>query len=155
MIKFILKNIESSHVSSKYIDDLIHSKNPEKILNGFLLLGYWANTYPIKYIYTRMLDMIYIMKKSVDLRTVLTTEENIAKFMKGVYLIFKAFPKLNEDQVSFINYLKDNLNYWISDYNLNSFTRKMVDRTNHFVEKVFSRSDYYNENTLFIKFENK
>lgn len=154
MIKYIIGNIESSHISSKYIDDFINSKSPEKILNGFILLGYWANTYPLKYIYTRMLDILFIFNKNVDLRSVLTNENNINKFIKGIYLLFKAFPKQNEELQSFLNYIKSNIDNWISDNNLNITTKRMLDKLFYFVERVIINSDYLNKNTLYIHINN-
>lgn len=151
MIKFILEKIEASHISSKYIDDFILSKDPEKILNGFLLLGLWANVYPIKYIHSRILDVLFIFKKNVELRQVLTTEENIIKFVKGFYMLFKAFPKLSEDQLSFVSYLKENISYLISDYYLRITAEKMIDRTTYFVENAMIKSEYQNKNTMFTK----
>lgn len=154
MIKFIIENIESSHISSKYIDDFILSKDPQKILGGFLLLGHWANTYPVNYIYTRILDVLFVIKKNVDLRKILINESNINMFFKGIYLLFKAFPKLNEELTSFVNYLKENINLWISDYYLNNYTRKLMDKTVYFIEKFLVDSDYFNKNTNYINIKN-
>lgn len=154
MIKFILENIESSHISSKYIDDFINSKIPDKILNGFLLLGHWAVTYPVKYIYTRILDVLFIFNKNIDLRSILTKEENIFKFFKAIYLLFKAFPKLNEELLLFTNNIKNNLNYWITDYTLNLTAKKMMDRLMNFIDKIMINSDYRNKNTLIINLTN-
>jgi hypothetical protein len=151
MIKFIIENIESSHICSKYIDDLINSKNPKKILDGLLLTGYWANTYPIRYFHTRVLDVIFIFSKNVDLREVFTSEESVSKFLKGIFLLVKAFPKANEDILQFLNTIKNNINYLINDHYLNSKAKVMLDRALYFIENIIINSDFMNENTLYIK----
>ena len=48
LIKFLLKNVESSHISFNYSEELINSNDPVKIVNGLLLIGHWSVTYPLK-----------------------------------------------------------------------------------------------------------
>jgi len=150
MIKYILENIESSHISSKYIDDFINSKIPQKILNGILLLGYWSCVYPLKYIYTRILDILFILKKNVDFRAILTSEENIDKLCKGIYLLYKAFPKLNEEFNMFVIYLKENITLWVSNSDLKNYANRILDRLSYFVDRILIRSEFKNENTLHL-----
>lgn len=116
-----------------------------------LLVGYWANTFPIKYIYTRILDILFVLGKNVDLRQVLVNEENVTKFLKGVYLLVKAFPKLNEDILEFLKTVRGNVNYIVSDVNLNSKTQKMMERTFYFLENIIIKSEFENKNTLYMK----
>jgi hypothetical protein len=117
-----------------------------------LLIGHWANTYPLKYIYTRILDIFFILQKNVDLRTIFINEDNISNFFKAIYLIFKAFPKCCEEFQHFIQYCSKTIKYCISDYNLLNFTEKVIDRMTLFIEKVIVKSDYQNKNTMLIKY---
>ena len=151
MIKYILENIESSHICSKYIDDFVNSKVPNRVLNGILLLGHWACIYPLKYIYTRILDILFILRKNVDLRDLLTTEDNVNKLCKGIYLLYKAFPKLHEEFTSFMNYLKENVVNCASNYDLRNYASRMLDRLSYFTERVMIGSEYNNENILHVE----
>jgi hypothetical protein len=151
-MKFIIENIESSHISSKYFDDFIHSKQVDKILNGFLLVGHWANTYPLNYIYTRILDILFLFQKNVDLKMVLTNESNVDKFLKGIYLLFKAFPGMSGEFMNFACFIKENLKVYITDTSLYNYAIKSIDKLLYFSEKVLVKSQYYNKNSLFLKY---
>jgi hypothetical protein len=149
LIKFITENIESSHISTKYIDFLINSKNPNDIVNGLLLLGHWANTYPNKYIHSRILDILFVLKKSIDLKIVFTKDELSQKFLKGIYLFFKAFPQNSEEILSFLNHLKSNVNNLCSDYTQNNKLKTMINKTLIFLQNTIIDGNYCNENTLY------
>jgi hypothetical protein len=115
------------------------------------LIGYWANTYPVKYIHTRILDILFMVSKSVDLKGVLVTDDNVNKFLKGLYLFIKAFPKLSEEMVNYINSIKVKIDAIITGSHLSNDLKKKLDRMYYFIEISLIKSDYYNKNTMFIK----
>ena len=154
LIQFIIDEVEESHISLKYFDNIFkNSKDPNTILNGLILLGHWANKYPIKYIYTKILDVLYMLKKTIDLRTIFTNENKVSKFIKGLFLLFKAFPKLDEDFMGFVNYLKNSISNLINDYSLSNYTKEQIDKLVRFINGQMKNSTYRNNNTFFIHFK--
>lgn len=155
LIQFIINEVEASHISSKFFDYFFqNSKEPHRILNGFLLICHWANKYPLKYIYTKLLDVLFIFRKTIDLRTILINEENISKFIKGLFLLFKAFPHLDEDFLAFIKYLKNSVSNLINDYSLANYAKEQIEKLMKFTSRKLKNSNYRNTNTFFIQFKN-
>lgn len=155
LIQFIINEVEASHISSKFFDYFIqNSKEPHRILNGFLLICHWANKYPLKFIYTKLLDVLFIFRKTIDLRTILINEENISKFIKGLFLLFKAFPHLDEDFIAFIKYLKNSVSNLINDYSLANYAKEQIEKLMKFTSRKLKNSNYRNTNTFFIQFNN-
>jgi hypothetical protein len=103
----------------------------------------------MKYIQSRILDVIFILSRNVDLRLLLNEEEAIRKFLKGIYLLIKAFPSINEDIFEFVRTIKTNIDHIIIDINTNNKVKKMLDRMHYFIEIVLLKS-YTNKNTMFI-----
>jgi len=78
-------------------------------------------------------------------------EDNSIKFFKAIYLFSKAYPKISEEIISFINFIRKNIANISSELTLpSSMLKKMLDNTVVFIEKVLINSDYYNKQTLNI-----
>lgn len=139
---------------SKYFNDFFSPKDTDKILNRFLLFGHWVTKYPIRYIYTRARDVLFIFKNVIDLRIVLINEENINKLIKGIYLLFKAFPHANvhSDFVDFIKYIRNSVTNWINDYSLHNYATQSIDKLYRFVTHDVINPDYENRNTGLVSF---
>jgi hypothetical protein len=103
----------------------------------------------MKYIQSRILDLIFNLSRNVDLRLLMNSEETILKLLKGLYLLIKAFPAFNDDILVFLKTIKNNLDYVITDMNTNNKVKKSLDRMNYFIESVLLKS-YSNKNTMFI-----
>ena len=113
-------------------------------------MGYWSNTYPLKYIYFRILDILFNLSRNIDLRLLMKNEKDISLFFKGIYLLIKAFPGLNEEIINFLNLIKNRIDYLISDNTTNNNVKKMLDRMFYFIDIALIKSRYENKNTSFI-----
>ena len=63
----------------------------------------------------------------------------------------KAYPKISEEIVSFLNFIKKNIGNYSSEFTLpTSNLMKMIEKSVNFIELILVNSDYYNKQTLNI-----
>ena len=68
------------------------------------------------------------------------------KFILGIYLFFKAFPKSKNDTKDFLNFLTQEI-----DYSFEKKTKEKIDNLCQFIKKeLFMNNSYSNKNTLFV-----
>ena len=156
LIEFILNNIEYGQESSKYFDKIFNEfiKDNTKLLNGFILFGHWINKYPYKDFYTKTKDVLFIFQRIIDLKNLFDSEENVNKFVRGIFLIFKAFPIASDDTKQFLNFLKKESDSLINKNNdsLINHTKEKIEKLYKFIHKeIFKNEKYKNKNTDFVE----
>lgn len=149
LIKYLIENVGSSSLLTKYLNFLFKydkTIEPELFLNGFILFGFWVNKYPLKEIYTKGLNVLFCIQKALDLRGLLKSDKNVEKFVLGIYLFFKAFPKSKEDTKEFISFLSKEI-----DYSFGNKTKEKIDSLVQFIKKdILTNNLYSNKNTLYV-----
>jgi len=144
LIRYLINHVDSSHICSKTVDELIMSNKETYIINGILLLGYWANKYPLKYSLQRINDILSILKK-IDLNKFLVELEFIEKLLKGLFLFIKAFPNLSENIIDYIKCnLKENIEFISNDIKLKNSINLLIDETLFFVQNFIIDQNYVN-----------
>ena len=156
LIEFILNNIEYGHMSSKYFDKIFNEfvKDHTKLLNGFILFGHWINKYPFKDFHIKAKDVLFIFQRTIDLKNLFDSEDNVNKFVRGVFLIFKAFPIASDDSKQFLYFLKKESDSLINKNNdsLINHTKEKIEKLYKFIHKeIFKNGKYKNKNTDFVE----
>ncbi len=156
LIEFILNNVECGHMSSKYFDKIFNEfvKDHTKLLNGFILFGYWINKYPFKDFHTKAKDVLFIFQRTIDLKNLFDSEDNVNKFARGVFLIFKAFPIASDDTKQFLNFLKKESDSLINKNNdsLINHTKEKIEKLYKFIHKeILKNEKYKNKNSNFVE----
>lgn len=119
---------------------------PELFLNGLIMFGYWVNKYPYKERYHNGLNILTCIQKVIDIRRLLKNDRNVDKFILGIYLFFKAYPKSKNDTKGFLNFLSKEI-----DYSFENKTKEKIDNLCQFIKKeLFMNDCYSNKNTLFV-----
>ena len=151
-IKFLIYNIDSAKIASNYLKDLYKIDKaiiPTFYLNKLIIFGYWVNKYPMKDMFDKGLNILYCIQTGMDFRGLLKTEENVNKFILGIYLFFKAFPKSENETINFMNFLSKNI-----DYSFESKTKEKIHNLCQFIKKdIFANEAYFNKNTTYINIE--
>ena len=155
LIEFIINNVESGHMSSKYFEKIFNEyiKDHTRFLNSFILFGYWINKYPLKEFFTKAKDFFFIFQRTIDLKNLFDSEENVNKFVRGVFLIFKAFPIASDDTKQFLNFLKKESDSLTNknNYSLINHTKEKIEKLCKFINKeIFKNEKYKNKNTNFV-----
>ena len=149
LIHFLIDNIPNAIISIKNLSFLFKYDRPiepELFLNALIMFGYWVNKYPIKERYNNGLNILTCIQKSIDIRGLLKKDKLVDKFILGIYLFFKAFPKCKNDTKSFINFLSKEV-----DYSFEKKTKEKIDNLCQFIKKEFYMNESYsNKNTLFV-----
>ena len=142
-------------MSSKYFEKIFNEyiKDHTRFLNSFILFGYWINKYPLKEFFTKAKDFFFIFQRTIDLKNLFDSEENVNKFVRGVFLIFKAFPIASDDTKQFLNFLKKESDSLINknNYSLINHTKEKIEKLCKFINKeIFKNEKYKNKNTNFV-----
>jgi hypothetical protein len=149
LIHFLIDNIPHAIMSIKHLSFLLkydRQIEPELFLNGLIMFGYWVNKYPFKERYINGLNILTCIQKAIDMRGLLKTEKNVDKFILGIYLFFKAFPKSKNDTKGFLNFLSKEI-----DYSFEKKTKDKIDNLCQFIKKeLFMNDCYSNKNTLYV-----
>ena len=149
LIHFLIDNIPNAIISIKNLSFLFKYDKPiepELFLNALIMFGFWVNKYPIKERYNNGLNILTCIQKSIDIRGLLKTDKFVDKFILGIYLFFKAFPKSKNDTKGFINFLSKEI-----DYSFEKKTKEKIDNLCQFIKKEFYMNESYsNKNTLFV-----
>ena len=156
LIEFILNNVEYGHMSSKYFDKIFNEfvKDHTKLLNGFILFGHWINKYPFKDFHTKAKDVLFIFQRTIDLKNLFDSEDNVNKFVRGVFLIFKAFPIASDDTKQFLNFLKKESDSLINKNNdsLINHTKEKIEKLYKFIHKeILKNEKYKNKNSDYVE----
>ena len=86
------------------------------------------------------------IQKAIDMRGLLKNDKNVDKFILGIYLFFKAFPKPKKDTKEFLNFLSKEI-----DYSFEKKTKEKIDNLCQFIKKeLFMNDCYSNKNTLYV-----
>jgi len=147
----LIEKIEPSCICEKYLDEMLHNKDPLYLINGLHLLGYWATCYPIIQVYDRVVREIDLLKNLDLLRFLFIDNEKIFLFLEGLFLISKAFPKKNQFLLDYFNFLKNNLENIINDYDLLNDSKIMIEKSIFYIENNIINSDYNNPNNCLLK----
>ena len=155
LIDFIINNVEYGHMSSNYFEKIFNEymKDNTKFLNGFILFGCWINKYPLKELFIKAKDFFFIFQRTIDLKNLLDSEENVNKFGRGVFLIFKAFPIATDDTKQFLIFLKKESDALINknNYSLINHTKEKIEKLCKFINsEIFKNEKYKNKNTNFV-----
>ena len=149
LIHFLIDNVPHAIMSIKHLSFLIKYDKPvepELFLNGLIMFGYWVNKYPLKERYINGLNILMCIQKAIDMRGLLKTDKNVDKFILGIYLFFKAFPKAKNDTKGFLNFLSKEI-----DYSFEKKTKEKIDNLCQFIKKeLFMNDTYRNINTLYV-----
>ena len=149
IVHFLIDNIPHSILSIRQLTFLFKYDRPiepEIYLNGLILFGYWVNKYPFKERYHNGLNILNCLQKVIDMRNLLKNDQNVDKFILGIYLFFKAFPKSKNDTKGFLNFLSKEI-----DYSFGKKTKEKIDNLCQFIKKeLFMNDCYSNKNTLFV-----
>ena len=149
LIHFLHENIPNAIMSLKQLTFLYKYDNriePNIFLNALIMFGYWVNKYPFRERYNNGLNILTYIQKSLDIRQLLKTDKNVDKFILGIYLFFKAFPKSKNDTKDFLNFLTQEI-----DYSFEKKTKEKIDNLCQFIKKeLFMNNSYSNKNTLFV-----
>lgn len=150
LIHFLIDNIPHTFNLIKFLSFLIKYDKPieppELFLNAFIIFGYWVNKYPMRERYNNGLNILTCIQKSIDIRGLLKTDKNVDKFILGIYLFFKAFPKSKNDTKGFLNFLSKEI-----DYSYEKKTKEKIDNLCQFIKKeLFMNESYSNKNTLLV-----
>lgn len=149
LIHFLIDNIPQAKMSIRQLTFLIKYDKPiehEMYLNALVMFGYWVNKYPTREKYINGLNILNCIEKSIDIRGLLKTDKNVDKFILGIYLFFKAFPKSKNDTKRFLNFLNKEI-----DYSFEKKTKEKIDNLCQFIKKeLYMNDSYSNQNTLFV-----
>jgi hypothetical protein len=113
-----------------------------------LFLGHLSCKYPLEDLYKKSLDFLVMLEKSIDLRNVLIDKNNIDKLLKGLFLLFKAFPEQQEKPIHFARFVSDSVDNWISEYTLVNYAKDQIGKLLRFVQSEISNGKFRNNNTL-------
>ena len=153
LIHFLIDNIPHAIMSIKYLSFLVKydkQVEPELFLNALIMFGHWVNKYPFRERYINGLNILTCIQKSIDIRSLLKTDKYVDKFILGIYLFFKAFPKSKNDTKGFLNFLSKEI-----DNSFEKKTKEKIDNLCQFIKKEIYMNDLYlNKNTLFIDINN-
>ena len=149
LIHFLIDNIPHAIMSIKHLSFLIKydkQVEPELFLNALIMFGHWVNKYPFRERYINGLNILTCIQKSIDIRSLLKNDKYVDKFILGIYLFFKAFPKSKNDTKSFLNFLSKEI-----DYSFEKKTKEKIDNLCQFIKKEIYMNDiYFNKNTHFV-----
>ena len=149
LVHFLIDNIPNAIMSIKQLTFLLKYDKPiepELFLNGLIMFGYWVNKYPFKERYINGLNILTCIQKAIDMRGLLKNDKNVDKFILGIYLFFKAFPKPKKDTKEFLNFLSKEI-----DYSFEKKTKEKIDNLCQFIKKeLFMNDCYSNKNTLYV-----
>ena len=151
LLTFLVNEIEASFPTFRILTDsfLKYDKtNPPRILNSLLFLGHLSCKYPLEDLYKKSLDFLVMLEKSIDLRNVLIDKNNIDKLLKGLFLLFKAFPEQQEKPIHFARFVSDSVDNWISEYTLVNYAKDQIGKLLRFVQSEISNGKFRNNNTL-------
>ena len=156
LIKFLIEKIDASHISCDLFEYIYNVNRNEMdinfILNIFILFGFWANKYPLKTIYIKSRDILFTFEKVIGIQKILVNEDYENKFIKGLYLIAKAFPKVNNDVKVFVELLIKTL----KEKKFRKTTIEKFEKLFKFmIIEFFENKNYRNLNTLYIECINK
>ena len=147
LVHFLIENITFN--PKKQLDFILKYDKPvepEIFLNGLIMFGYWVNKYPYKERYLNGLNILTCIQKVIDIRGLLKNDKNVDKFILGIYLFFKAFPKSKNDTKGFLNFLSKEI-----DYSFENKAKEKIDNLCQFIKKeLFMNDCYSNKNTLFV-----
>ena len=149
LIHFLIENIPHAYKSINYLTFLYKYDKiiePKLFLNALIMFGYWVNKYPLREKYNYGLNILTCIQKSYDIRALLKTDKNVDKFILGIYLFFKAFPKSKNDTKGFLNFLSKEI-----DYSFEKKTKEKIDNLCQFIKKeLYMNDSYSNNNTLLV-----
>ena len=119
---------------------------PEFYLNGLIMFGYLVNKYPLKEKFNNCLDILNCLQKVINIRELLKNEQNVDKFILGIYLLYKAYPVNKNEMKNFINFLNKEMESFYEKK-----TKEKIDNLCNFIKKeFFLNEEYKNQNTLFV-----
>ena len=148
MIHFLVDNIPFTINCLKLLSFLYRYDGmiePEFYLNSLIMFGYLVNKYPLKERFNNALDILNCLQKVINIRDLLKTEQNVDKFILGIYLIYKAYPVNRNEMKNFINFLNKEESFYEKK------TKDKIDNLCNFIKKEFFVNDCYkNQNTLFV-----
>ena len=152
LLKFLIEKIDVSHISCNLFEYIYNVNRNEMdlnfILNIFILFGFWVNKYPLEKIYIKSQDILFTFEKVIGIQKILVNEEYENKFIKGLYLIAKAFPKVNNDVKVFVELL-------IKILKEKKFRKSTIEKFEKLfkfmINEFFENKNYRNLNTLYIE----
>lgn len=149
LIHFLVDNIPYTINCLKQLSFLYKYDDkigPESYLNSLIMFGYLVNKYPLKERFNNALDILNCLQKVINIRELLKTEQNVDKFILGIYLIYKAYPINRSEMINFINFLNKEIESFYDKK-----TKEKIDNLCNFIKKEFFVNDCYkNKNTLFV-----
>ena len=151
-LKFLIEKIDVSHISCNLFEYIYNVNRNEMdlnfILNIFILFGFWVNKYPLEKIYIKSQDILFTFEKVIGIQKILVNEEYENKFIKGLYLIAKAFPKVNNDVKVFVELL-------IKILKEKKFRKSTIEKFEKLfkfmINEFFENKNYRNLSTLYIE----
>ena len=151
-LKFLIEKIDVSHISCNLFEYIYNVNRNEMdlnfILNIFILFGFWVNKYPLEKIYVKSQDILFTFEKVIGIQKILVNEEYENKFIKGLYLIAKAFPKVNNDVKVFVELL-------IKILKEKKFRKSTIEKFEKLfkfmINEFFENKNYRNLSTLYIE----
>ena len=152
LLKFLIEKIDVSHISCNLFEYIYNVNRNEMdlnfILNIFILFGFWVNKYPLEKIYIKSQDILFTFEKVIGIQKILVNEEYENKFIKGLYLIAKAFPKVNNDVKVFVELL-------IKILKEKKFRKSTIEKFEKLfkfmINEFFENKNYRNLSTLYIE----
>jgi hypothetical protein len=118
----------------------------EYYLNGLIMFGYLVNKYPLKEKFNNCLDILNCLQKVINIRELLKSEQNVDKFILGIYLLYKAYPINKNEMKYFITFLSKEIESFYEKK-----TKEKIDNLCNFIKKeFFVNEEYKNQNTLFV-----
>ena len=149
LLHFLVDNIPYSINCLKQLSFLYRYERmvePEFYLNGLIMFGYLVNKYPLKEKFNNCLDILNCLQKVINIRELLKNEQNVDKFILGIYLLYKAYPINKNEMKNFINFLNKEMESFYEKK-----TKEKIDNLCNFIKKeFFLNEEYKNQNTLFV-----
>ena len=149
LLHFLVDNIPYSINCLKQLSFLYRYERmvePEFYLNGLIMFGYLVNKYPLKEKFNNCLDILNCLQKVINIRELLKNEQNVDKFILGIYLLYKAYPIKKNEMKNFINFLNKEMESFYEKK-----TKEKIDNLCNFIKKeFFLNEEYKNQNTLFV-----